>query len=82
MKLFNEYKARPTYYLDVSNSGPHRIRVDLAHVPSPVVLLDVCDVQIPGAVVVEGQRNAGVLGDDVVVDGQNCLRVHSHPRNL
>ncbi len=60
----------------------HGICVDLAHVPASVVLVDLVDVQSPDLLVVVRQRHALVARDDVVVDGEDGLRVHAHPRHL
>lgn len=39
-------------------------------------------MQVPGSVIVVGQCDSGILGDDFVMDGQNGLCVHTHPRQL
>ena len=63
-------------------STAHRVGVDLTHIPAAVSLVHVLDVQVPGAMVVEGQGDARVLRYHVVVDRENCLRVHANPRHL
>lgn len=68
--------------MQIALPGAHGIRVDLAHVPPPVHLLYVLDVQIPRAVVVVRQADARVLSYYVVVDAEDRLGVHSYPRNL
>lgn len=60
----------------------HRVRVQLAHVPSLIGLPDVLDVQGPGPLVAVGDRDPMVLGDDVSGDGEDRLRVDSQPRYL
>lgn len=39
-------------------------------------------MQVPAAVVVVRQHDARILGDDVVVNAEDSLRVHAHPRHL
>lgn len=68
--------------LKVALPHPHGVGVDLTHVPAAITLLHVLEVKVPGAVVVVRQRDAGVLRDHVVVDGQDGLGVHAHPRYL
>ena len=68
--------------LEVSPLAPHGVGVDLAHVPAPVHLLHVGDVQLPLLVFPVGEGHALVAGDDAVVDGHNSLSVHSDPGNL
>lgn len=60
----------------------HRIRVDLAHVLSPVLLLDVVDVQVPRGHVVVCDSYPRVVSDDVVVDRLDGLSVGLHPTHL
>ena len=60
----------------------HRVRVDLTHVPASVTLLGTVEVEIPLVLPRPGERDPGVPGDDVVVDGQDGLSVHPHPGNL
>ena len=57
-----------TDYLEVALPTPHRIGVDLAHVPTPISFLHVPDMQKPGSMVVVAQRYPRVLRDDIVVD--------------
>ena len=68
--------------LEVSPLAPHGVGVDLAHVPAPVHLLHVGDVQLPLLVFPVGEGHALVAGDDAVVDGHNSLSVYSDPSNL
>ena len=68
--------------LEVGPPAPHGVGVDLAHVPAPVHLLHVGDVQLPLLVLAVAQRHALVPRDDAVVDGHDGLGVHPHPRNL
>lgn len=60
----------------------HGVGVDLAHVESPVTGPDVSDAEVPMLVVVAGEGEARVLGDDSVVDGENGLRLHEDPGHL
>ena len=60
----------------------HGVCVDLTHVPAPVAILDAVEVEIPLVLPGPGQRDPGVAGDHVVVDGQDGLGVHSDPGNL
>lgn len=74
--------ATLTDHLEVALPRSHRIGVHLAHVPTAVRLLHLSNVQVPAAVVVVGQHDARILCDDVVVNAENRLRVHPHPRDL
>ena len=69
-------------HLQVSSPAPHGVRVDLAHVPAPVNLLGVGDVQLPLLVLSVRERHSLVPGDDAVVDGEDGLGVHPDPGNL
>lgn len=60
----------------------HRVRVDLAHIGAAVLSLDASHVERPRVVVVVGDREAGVVRDDVLVDGQDRLRVCLDPGHL
>lgn len=81
--MFKKKRARVlTDHLQVPLSTSHRVRVHLTHVPAAVFLVHVSDVQIPRPVIVVGQGHPGILGDDVVVNGQDRLSVHSDPRDL
>ena len=60
----------------------HRVRVQLAHIVAPVVLLYVVDVQQPGLLVVVGNREPRYLHHHVLVDGQEHLTPHVNPRHL
>ena len=71
-----------TLHLQVPPPAPHGVRVDLAHVPAPVNLLGVGDVQLPLLVLSVRERHSLVPGDDAVVDGENGLGVHPHPGHL
>jgi hypothetical protein len=74
--------SRLTYDLEVTLPGSHGIGVHLTHVPTSIRFLHFPNVQIPTAVIVVRQHNARILCDDVVVDAENRLRVHAHPRDL
>lgn len=71
-----------TYDLEVPLPTAHGVCVDLTHVPASVSLVYVLDMQVPGAVVVVRQRDARVLRDHIVMDREDCLRVHADPRHL
>ncbi len=63
--------------------GLHRVGVELAHVPSLVVFLDVVDVEPPsGLVPVEWHPEPGDASRHLVVDCQDHLPVDVHPRHL
>lgn len=68
--------------LEVTFSGSHGIGVDLTHVPSPVGFLNLSYVKIPTSVVIMGEHDSGVLSNDVVMNAENCLSIHPHPRHL
>ena len=53
-----------TLDLEVAPLAPHGVGVDLAHVPAPVHLLHVGDVQLPLLVLPVRERHALVAGDD------------------
>ena len=62
-----------------------RHRIDLAHVPSLVLLLHVVYVQIPRPVLVMlvvGHTDPGIPRDDVVVYGQDGALLKVHPGDL
>ena len=61
---------------------PHGVGVDLTHVPAPVTLLDAVEVEVPLVLAGPGERDPGVAGDHVVVDGEDGLGIHSNPSNL
>ena len=73
---------KPTLDLEVSPLAPHGVGVNLAHVPAPVHLLHVGDVQLPLLVFPMGEGHALVAGDDAVVNRHDSLSVHSDPGNL
>lgn len=60
----------------------HRIRVDLAHVLSAVLLLHAVYVQVPGAEIGMADGNSGVVCDDVVMNRLDGLSVGLHPSHL
>ena len=60
----------------------HGVRVDLAHVLSAVLLLDLGDEQVEGGREVAGDGDAPVVRDDGVVDRLDRLRVRLHPGDL
>lgn len=57
----------------------HRVAVYLTHVPAPVRLLDVLDPQLPNTLLRETDSDAMILCNDVVLDGEDGLRVHAQP---
>ena len=62
--------------------GDHGVRVDLAHVVTPVLGLDVLDVKGPGVVTVVDDVEPRYPGDDVPPDGQDHLPVYVYPGHL
>lgn len=68
--------------MQVPLPAAHRVRVHLTHVPASILLVHVPDVQKPRTVIIVGQRHSGILGDDVMMNGQNGLSVHSNPCHL
>ena len=62
--------------------GDHGVRVDLAHVVTPVLGLDVLDVKGPGVVTVVDDVEPGDPGDDVPPYGEDHLAVYVDPGNL
>lgn len=60
----------------------HRVRVDLAHVPSLVGLPHLLDVYVPRPVVRVRHADPMVFRDHVIVDGQYGLRVDTQPGHL
>lgn len=68
--------------VQVTHLRLHRIRVDLAHVPSLIGLLDFAYLQLPDFLLRVGDRNAMVLGDNVILNGQNRLCVDAQPSHL
>lgn len=69
-------------YFRCSYLALHWVGVDLAHVAASVLLLHAPDVQVPGAEVVVRNGHAGVVCDDVVVNGLDGLGVRLHPADL
>lgn len=54
----------------------------LAHVLASVFHLHTLDVQRPRVVVIVRHRQSPVIGDDVLVDGQNGFSISLYPGNL
>jgi hypothetical protein len=71
-----------TYYLQVPLLAGHRNGVDLTHVPSPVGLLDISEMQKPRPVVVECDGHPLVLGNNLVVNAEDGLSDHLDPGHL
>jgi len=51
----------------------HRIRVDLTHVRSAVVYLDIGDVQFPSVMSIVCHREPWVVGHHVCLNGEDSL---------
>jgi hypothetical protein len=71
-----------TNNLKVTFSWSHGIRVHLTHVPSSIQLFDFSYMQIPTSMVVVCENDARILRYDVVMDAENRLSIHAHPRYL
>lgn len=69
-------------HIEVPDLVDHRVRVHLAHILTAIAGSDVGDLEVPVLVVVASQGEAGVFGDDGVVDGQDGLRLDEHPGHL
>lgn len=52
------------------------------HSPSAIRFLNIAYFQLPDPMLRVGDGDAMVLGDDVVLDAQYRLRVHSQPGHL
>ena len=66
----------------VPRHGDHGVCVDLTHVVTLVLRLDVSDLQGPGVVTVVDDVEPGYAGDHVTPDGQDHLPVNVDPGNL
>ena len=62
--------------------GPHWIRVDLAHVWTPVLCLDPLNVEEPRVAIRMGDVDPRVVGDHVVMDRLDGLGVRFYPSDL
>ena len=82
LPLYSVLLTGLTHNLHVARPVNHRVGVDLTHVPAPVALLGTVQVEVPLVLPRPGQRDPGVPGDDVVVDGENGLSVHPDPGHL
>lgn len=74
-----------THDVQVAELRFGRHRVDLAHVPAPVLLVHVVYMQIPCAVavvLVVRDTDARVARDHVIVNGQNGGLLEVHPGDL
>ena len=71
-----------TNNIEVPGHGDHGVCVDLAHVVSLVLRLDVSDLQGPGVVAIVDDVEPGDTGDDVTPDGEDHLPVNVDPGNL
>lgn len=60
----------------------HRVRVDLTHVFSSILLLHVAYVQIPCAEITMCNGHSRVMCDDVIMNCLNGLSVRLHPSYL
>ena len=70
------------HHVQVAGLGDHGVRVDLAHVVTLVLGLDVLDVKGPGVVTVVDDVEPGDPGDDVPPYGEDHLAVYVDPGNL
>lgn len=66
-----------THHLEVADLTLHGVSVNLAHVPAPVRLPYLPDVQVPCSVVTVRHSDPVVLRDHVTGDRQNGLRVYA-----
>ena len=69
-------------HLQEAHLALHGVTVDLAHVPASVGLLHLPDAQLPDAFLRGTDADAVVLGDDLVLDGEDGLGVHPEPGHL
>lgn len=60
----------------------HRVRVDLTHVISSILPLHTPNVQRPRIHIIVGDTEPGVVGNDVLVDGEDGLGVGLDPGDL
>lgn len=70
------------HHLQVAHLADHGVRVHLAHVVTPVVLLRLADVQEPRIGVVVGDAVPWDARYHVLVDGQDHLSVYVDPGDL
>lgn len=63
-----------SYLKDINN-----LNIIIKDAPSAIRLLNIPNFQLPDAVLCVRDGNAVVLGDDMVLDAQNGLSVHSQP---
>lgn len=68
--------------MQIANLAYHGVRVDLAHVVAPVVLLGLADVQQPCVGVVVGDTVPRDTGDHVPMYRQYHLPVYVDPGDL
>ena len=66
----------------VPRHGDHGVCVDLTHVVTLVLRLDVSDLQGPGVMTVVDDVEPGYPRDHVTTNGQNHLAVYMNPSNL
>lgn len=71
-----------TYNIQIPRLALHRIGVYLAHVPALIALPDISYPQLPGLLLRVQNSDALVFGDNMVLDRQDCLRIHPEPRHL
>lgn len=80
---FNEItENKLTNYVKKSHLTFHWIGVDLAHVPSLVRCFHLFDVQEPRFMLAMGYSYSMVFRNDVILYGQDRLRVHPQPGHL
>ena len=79
---WGEKRRRLTDNLKVSLTAPHRIRINLAHVPATIDLLNVLYLQIPSPLICVREGYTWILRYHIVMYGQYCLCINSNPRHL
>lgn len=82
-KKYSKWGLTNNFNESVLGLGRHRI--DLAHVPALVLLLDIVDMQEPGAmlvVLIVSNTNPRITGYHMVVHGENGRLLEMHPRHL
>ena len=70
------------HHVQVAGLRDHGVRVDLAHVVTLVLRLDILDVKGPGVVTVVDDVEPGYPRDDVPPDGEDHLAVYVDPGHL
>lgn len=65
-----------TNYIQVAHLTLHWVRVDLAHIPSPIRFPHVTYVQVPRPVFAVRHSDSVILGNNVAMDCQDRLCIH------